>query len=242
MTKGNHSIKLEYVELTNDAMAYLNWYLCPGGKQDCSLSITPDYQTRYLDQPMAPSCAIDKNQTIAAYGCYITSISMALQKIGIDTNPKELNNWLSETDPVTNQPRGYYCDGTLRSIDVIEVFANEKYGKIIGWKLMQDGSLNDVIDVIRNKSLPVIMQGTGHFVLAVDVMSVDGITTLGINDPYHSFACGVQEATQSLPLNSELNCTEGQLSHATSLPEEITYNGSKNPKRVFSIIYKSSNA
>ncbi len=222
---GNHQIVMEYAERTGDAMAYLNWYLCPTGAGDCSLNIIPMYQTNYLTNPMPSICKNTTNQTIASYGCLLTTLSMLLQHYGISVSPIDLNNWLSAKDPITGkQPRGYTdsCTGWLSAMSLIELYAKETGNINLQWQ-----STNDPISIIRDEKLPIILQvaSGGHFVLATDVAEVNGVQALGINDPYHSFACDTQAADPALPPSSRLNCRIGALRHATQTIEEAEYRG-----------------
>ncbi|MGB6229936.1 MAG: hypothetical protein WBF53_07400, partial [Litorimonas sp.] len=47
----------------------------------------------------------DTGDTIARYGCVVTSVAIALANLGFDTDPGDLNRRLSETDNYT--PRGW---------------------------------------------------------------------------------------------------------------------------------------
>ena len=224
INQGTHQLKLEYVEWSYEAMAHFNWYRCDG---DCSVaeSIDPQYQTHYRNNPMPTTCDNLANQTIAAWGCLITSVSMALQSVGIQTTPVELNTWLSALD-TDGTPRGYTgdaCTGNLANDSVIK-FAEEK-GKNLEWVFT-----DDAVSVLRDKHLPVILQvGSGnntHFLLAVDVAFKLGTneTILGVNDPHHAWACYAVSAG-SAPPSSSLQCTVGPLKHAITDLEEAQYRG-----------------
>jgi hypothetical protein len=228
--QGSHQIVMEYFEGTGVAMAYLNWYLCKDGLIGCNLDdITPFYQTNYLDQPMPTTCNIE-NQTIATYGCGITSIAMALEKYGIYDGPDALNDWLSGEDPITHKvPRGYVgtCDGRVLWAEVAE-YAYEK-GVLLEFN--SSGSLGiydipETIEWIENNNIPVIMQVTGgigeHYVLAVDGINTGGQNSLGINDPHHSYQCWTEAADNDplIPPVSLLVCTTevgGPIKHADTL-------------------------
>ena len=72
--------------------------------------------------------------------------------------------------------------------------------------------------------------GGGHWVLAVDVISNNGVTSLGLNDPHHSCRYRVVAADPPLPPKYVLACTIGiPLRHATTVLEENTYKGTAIP-------------
>ena len=121
LAQGTHQVKMEYVEWSYDAMAHLAWYLCPNGAGDCSMNIMPQYQTWYPDVPMPTICpnwqnlpGETKEQSFYNYGCWVTSFAMALQKLGVDTSPTQLNEWLSG-EWKAGKLRGYQgrCNGNL---------------------------------------------------------------------------------------------------------------------------------
>lgn len=228
--EGFHTISLEYFEESGEAMAYLNWYLCPNGETDCDLHISPQYQTNYLNDPMPTTCTTEPNQTIARWGCLITSISMAMQRYGINTTPKNLNDWLSGEHPETGMlPRGYadICDGNLLWDEILE-YASSVHGKNLEWV-----RTNNASHVLRNEDVPVIMRvaGGGHFTLAVDVAKDEAVDTVGINDPHHAWACFAITASPPLPPSSVLHCNVGDIRHATTELEEDTYRGHSVPDR-----------
>jgi len=222
LAQGTHQVKMEYVEWANDAMAHLTWYQCPNGQGDCSMNITPQYQTQYLEDPMPNSCSTEPNQTIARWGCLITSHTMALQKLGINTNPRELNNWLSSHGGYT----GDECTALLKSNDYIRYFALYKTGAFLRWVPVYN--YDAAKSVIRDKQLPVIMQynfadGGSHFFLAVDVARrVDGTEALGINDPHHAWACWVVSAGTPPPVLSRLQCSGSSLQHVTTVLDRFS--------------------
>lgn len=238
---GSYPVTLEYGHFsTNSSQIDLSWYRCPNGASDCNFDIIPDYQTRYLNQPMPKTCTTEENQTLATYGCKITSIAMALQKLGITTNPVELNDWLSGIDPKTHKaPRGYkdICSGELRDMDYIVQFAADpKYHTNISWQAPKTWPVpNDVASVIRNQKLPIIYQKTAatnklHFILVTDVAEENGKATFGINDPWHSYQCPKTVADDPpLPPLSKLTCGTGQAKHAVTLSEIEQYNGTYKP-------------
>ncbi len=240
LDEGPHIIVMEYVEWSDEAMAYLNWYLCPGGLSDCSMNIAAEYQTMYLDIAMPTTCTNLTDQTLAHYGCFVTSIAMALQKLGLNTSPIELNEWLSGEDPVTHRiPRGYSdtCDGSLwPSPATITKFAKEKYSIDLEWK-----TTGNAIDVIRSKGLPVIMRKNlgDHFSLAVNVIAINGIEALGINDPWHSHVCRVvaENPSSSTP-NTKLSCpvSPSVLKHVATKTELDQYSGSSQPLGYYQLL------
>lgn len=216
--QGFHKITMEYFEWTADALIYLNWYLCPNGQEDCSLGITPLYQTQYLTNPMPSDCKTESNQTIARWGCTITSVAMALQHYGVNTTPAELNQWLTENDGY----RGGECVANLKWPKVLEFAAKPEHGGVnLRWR-----PTNDAASKIR-AGYPVIMNVDegGHYILAVDVIEVEGAETLGINDPHHAFACKAVQVSPPPPPASTLDCRIGLLRHATTIPEESVYRG-----------------
>lgn len=223
VARGTHQIQMEYVEWSHAALAHLTWYRCEG---DCSVSraIPVQYQTHYLANPMPSSCANEANQTIARYGCKITSVSMALSSIGINTTPTELNDWFSAPGE-DGKPRGYIagsgCDAYLIR-DAINKFALSK-GVNAEWV-----SVGDAAQILRDERLPVIMSVNGgtHWVLAVDVGrdKSTGQTILGINDPHHAWACWAASVS-SAPPQSRLECNVGSARHATTDLEEARYWG-----------------
>lgn len=199
LSAGTHQITMEYVEWSNDAMAHLTWYrslVCPDDATDCQSIIVPMYQTQYLDSPMPSICTNWPNQTIAAYGCTITSIAMALRAYGgyggIDVTPGELNDWLSQAYPDTGKaPRGYCrptkdeygkpicvpdpCTGFLKWNELI-IFAKTK-GVELKWEYFNNNgtALEDAKNILKNEHLPVLMavNGGSHWVLATDVVEVE---------------------------------------------------------------------
>lgn len=226
LDQGTHQLTMEYVEWSGDAIADLNWYLCPGGKSDCSLSITPMYQTEYLENPMPNNCTDEPNQTIARWGCAVTSVAMALQNYGVNVTPDELNEWLTNEGGYDGSP----CTAYLLWDMILKFAAKPEHGGInLKWR-----STNDAISIIR-EGIPVIMQvaGGGHYTLAVDVIEVNGVETLGINDPHHSWSCTAVPA--SLPPASILQCTTGPLKHATTVDEEAVYRGVSTPLKYLEV-------
>lgn len=230
LEQGAHHIRMEYVEWSDDSMAYLNWYLCPNGEGDCDLNITPQYQTKHLDQPMSADCTSVANQTLARWGCLVTSLSMNMQAFQINTNPADLNQWLTDNDYYLD-PDNDGCNGGINqyTMEAIRHFANSQEDPVqLDWHPIS--TISDASNAIRD-NYPVIMQvaGGGHWTLAVDVLSNNGVTSLGINDPHHSYMCDVITATTPLPPTSELSCSIGTLRHATTVGEENSYRGSAIP-------------
>lgn len=237
-----NTIVVEYFDAEGEALAYVNWYLCPEGESDCDLDISPQYQTRYLNEPMPSTCedwSESGGQTIAAFGCTITSVAMALQPLDIDVTPPELNRWLSgENDDGYVGYSGDECTAEL-NWDAIRVFAaSGDYGPatdiVVDWEVTD---IDDAMRVIREGALPVIMQAKrpgelwGHWVLATDAIDINGEIEFGLNDPHHAWSCIPKEVTPSPPA-SRLECTIGPLRHVTTSLELTQYRGVWQP-RVF---------
>jgi hypothetical protein len=100
-------------------------------------------------------------------------------------------------------------------------------------KVPENGGLNlawfvptDAVSSISSGN-PVILQvaGGGHYVLAVDIIEVNGLITLGINNPYHSFACETVSNSEVPPPISTLHCNVGPLRYADNQLEVMTYRG-----------------
>lgn len=201
LTAGPHPIRMDYVEWSFEAMADLSWYKCPNGAGDCDLDITPDYQTRYLDDPMPEGCADEPNQTLARWGCLITSHAMALQSLGVAIDPAQLNSLLS-------QQTGAYegeCNSTLQSTDFVKGVVFDTFDIAVEWVSVNE--ISSAIAAVRTNH-PVIMKhlGLGHFFLAVDVAEIDGTARLGVNDPHHAWVCKAESANPPLPVASILDC------------------------------------
>jgi hypothetical protein len=154
---------------------------------------------------------------------------MNLQKLGINTDPVELNEWLSGEDPDTHRiPRGYWemCNGSLwPGPGIIVDFAKDVYQVDLEWK-----SPVNAAEVISGQGFPVIMWGVSgdekHFSLAVDSIVINGLETLGINDPYHSHVCRVVAENPASPVpNTKLSCPlqPGRLGHVTTKAELDEY-------------------
>lgn len=222
LAQGPHLIQMEYAEWSGQSLAYLQWYLCPLGKADCSLDIAPIYQSEYLTAPMPAGCQSGANQTIAAYGSALTSVVMALQQYGVATTPTELNNWLSGNDGYT----GGSCKTYLNWDKILEFAKLPEHGGVsLAWQKAIDAAA-----VIR-LGYPVLLQvdGGGHYALAVDAIEVNGVKSLGINDPHHSWACQATPASPPLPPASTLQCKAGPLLHASTAIEETSYRGTTLP-------------
>lgn len=229
LEKGLHSVQMDYVEWSGDALAYLNYYYCPEGEKDCGLNITPQYQTKYLNSPMPSDCTDEPNQTIARWGCAMTSVTMALQNYGINTTPDELNEWLTKKDGYSGGP----CTANLDWAKIL-IFAEEfdPVNKIyLKWK-----TPDDVYETIQNGNPAILLASytkdgkvNTHYVLAVDVINYNGVKSLGINDPHHAWSCTAIAADPALPPSSVLSCWTGPLKHAITRVEETKYFGSTTP-------------
>jgi hypothetical protein len=135
---------------------------------------------------MPTSCTADPHQTVANYGCLITTYAMALQQLGVNTTPRELNRWLSANGGYDGGP----CEAYLRD-DFISKFVNEKTnGRIPDLNWVSVSSLDAAKNAIRAGHAVIMHKSSssdGHWFLAVDVANVAGAETLGINDPYHAW-------------------------------------------------------
>lgn len=217
---GSHQVTMEYVEWSNDAIAHLTWYQCRNGADDCSMNITPMYQTLYPDVPMPTNCSNWQNerphqQSFYNYGCLVTSFAMALEKYGVDTTPTELNEWLSQTPGAYPIP----CNGGLNSA-YIPAFAydwGKQHGKEIILKLRQVAN-EDPYKLVR-QGTPLIMKVSSrdHYFLAVDVATkLGGPQTFGVNDPWSSYNCDQIQA------DGEKGCASGPqqpTQHETALTD-----------------------
>ena len=220
ISEGSHLVRMEYVEWSNEAMAHLDWYLCPNGAGDCDMNITPQYQTSYLDQPMPADCTSVANQTIARWGCLVSSLSMNMQAFGIKTDPSELNQWFTDNDYY-----GATCFGGIAIDTLVGILKfSEGRGVLLDWNRI--GTTSDAVTAIRD-NLPVIMQvaSGGHWTLGVDVISNNNVTSLGLNDPLHAYSCRVVAADPALPPSSVLSCNIGPLRHASTVDDENIYRG-----------------
>jgi len=195
LPRGYHYTSVQYYSpqgQENEAMAHVTWYQCPNGQGDCSMNITPQYQTQYSnssdpDQQMPKGCP---SKTIADVGCLITSYAMALQpvlqQLGMATNPKELNRWLSENGGYSDG----WCEAYLRDSFIGKFVAWKTNGAIRGLNWVDVSSPDDAKTAIRARH-PVIVHkrggDDGHWFLAVDIANVEGYETLGINDPIHKW-------------------------------------------------------
>ena len=200
-------------------MVQVGWYVCANGARDCVVRERTQqrYQTEYPSVAMPTTCASAPNpaanQTIARYGCLITSYAMMLQSLGINTDPVELNEWVSTHN-------GYLgtCDGNLASLTVIEAFALDRYGVQLHTVLRPTEAA--VKQIIRDRQLPVIYQinwsgGGSHFFLAADVARISGAETFGILDPHHAWAC--QAVAGNVAPYSRIQCAIGTLKHRIDL-------------------------
>ncbi|MBY8998717.1 MAG: C39 family peptidase [Candidatus Thorarchaeota archaeon] len=226
ISEGSHLIIMEYVEWSNEAMAHLDWYLCPDGASDCDLNITPQYQTSYLDQPMPADCTSDVNQTLARWGCLITSLSMNMQAFAINTDPAELNQWFTDNDYYLD-PDNDGCNGGINQYTMVGILQYaEENGVQLDWN--NPVTTTAAVSAIRD-NYPVIMQVSSeedkHWTLGVDVLSNNGVLSLGLNDPHHSYKCEAVAADPPLPPTSVLTCTTGTLKHATTVEDENIYRG-----------------
>lgn len=221
LSPGSYQVIMEYVEWSDDAMVYLNWYrslLCPETAIDCQFNITPMYQTQYLDKPMPEGCTTESNQTIARWGCLITSYAMALQTLGVNTDPDQLNHLLSDA----NGYRSGACDGNLNLGDVTSV-VSKTYGVTLKYTHVQ--TLDSAKTALRNGQ-PVVMKysfdhDNQHFFLAVDISELNGQEYLGIIDPHHAWACSAVPAGSPPPVRSYLQCYGSSLQHVTTTEERF---------------------
>jgi hypothetical protein len=219
---GTHTLSIEYANLAGDAMVDLDWYLCPNGAADCSLDITPRYQTNYLSTAMPAQCANEGLQTVSRWGCALTAVTMALEARGVNITPSELNTWLSENNGYrdTSVP----CDGSIRDWQKIPEFVQQyTNGKVrLVWK-----STGTPSDVIRTQRQPVVLSvaDSSHFILATDVARVGDQDTLGVNDPHHAWACQAVQNPNITGAQSVLSCRTGALRHASTTIEEEIYRG-----------------
>jgi hypothetical protein len=216
LSAGDHEIVWQYGHGIGESLVQVGSYVCPNGETDCLVgeSSTQFYQTEYPDVAMPTTCATAPdpatNQTIARYGCLITSYAMMLQSLGIDTDPVKLNEWLS-----THEGYAGICDGRLVSGTKIEQFASEQYG--VQLHTVSVGTLAAAKEVLRNRHLPVIYRAAGgaHYFLAIDVAQIAGLETLGIRDPHHAWACWAEAGTTA-PF-SVIECAIGTLRHRIDL-------------------------
>ena len=207
LSQGPHRITMEYQEYAGDAMAHLTWYRCPNGEGDCNVDIVPMYQTKYPDL-MVEGCP---THTIKRFGCLITSYAMALRKLGVITDPAELNDWLKREGGYVERDQNGECDANLKSKSYINKFVVTRTNGLYSLHFEVINSLNKAKDKIR-AGRPVIMfdPDVSHFFLAVDVANIGGNETLGINDPVHAWG----------PI------LRGSLNHRTTLRDD-GYNNAK---------------
>jgi len=219
LSSGDHEVVWQYTHETGESMVQVGWYVCANGARDCVVRERTQqrYQTEYPSVAMPTTCASAPNpaanQTIARYGCLITSYAMMLQSLGINTDPVELNEWVSTHN-------GYLgtCDGNLASLTVIEAFALDRYGVQLHTVLRPTEAA--VKQIIRDRQLPVIYQinwsgGGSHFFLAADVARISGAETFGILDPHHAWAC--QAVAGNVAPYSRIQCAIGTLKHRIDL-------------------------
>lgn len=216
LEQGRHQTVVEYLEVDGEALAHFDWYLCSTGESDCSINTASMYQTEYLDSPIPETCSTEPNQTIARWGCLITSYAMALWNLGISVTPDELNHLLSEEDGAYEAT----CNANLQGPGYITKVILDNYNVRLNWIPVR--TLDQTKAAIRNGH-PVIMHSAlrGHFFLGVDVASLDGAETIGIKDPHHSWSCRAIQDTDNPPppVESELLCSGPTLQH------EITIQG-----------------
>jgi hypothetical protein len=223
---GAHEIKMEYLEIQNDAIAHLTWYLCPNGSGDCDMNLPAIYQTHYTNEPMPTTCKdwqkMSPQQSLFNWGCMVTSWVMALKEYGVDTNPRELNKWLSENGGYQGEFPGDTCTAFLKPNAILK-FAEwwgKEHGQII--KFQYGANLTSPVQLIRSET-PVVMGvkpnaggQPSHWVLAVDVVKDSaGHTVYGVNDPWSSYGC------KPIQSNGTVQCAAGPLTptqHETLLP------------------------
>jgi hypothetical protein len=120
------------------------------------------------------------NRTIEGVGCYITSWAMLLDYWGgrynFHTNPYELNRWLKDN--------GGYSGNDL-NMGAAARYAKAKTGrKFYEARSYKKSEANDrLIDRLLDDGIPVILEVSGHFVIAVGKTSINGVRTWYINDP-----------------------------------------------------------
>ena len=126
------------------------------------------------------------SETICSVGCALTSAVMILNYYGVETDPRELNNWLRDqfTDNNgngewdTGEPTwGYSSGGDVNWLAVAE-FSNG----VVSY-LGREGKDDAILNADLCCRGPVILNVPNHFVVATGNAKVNGVDTWNINDP-----------------------------------------------------------
>lgn len=115
--------------------------------------------------------------TIGSHGCAITSIAMAFKYYGVQTDPKDLNIWLTQNDGYTSDGNVYWSKAAGKSGGTVQYSGLFDYSNI-------PADLNKINSELDN-GYPVIAEvklfGGQHFVV---ITGYSG-STYYINDPYY---------------------------------------------------------
>jgi 3D (Asp-Asp-Asp) domain-containing protein len=180
-----------WIELTNPAsvMVESGWgaeietSTLTVGSPGCTIDVPYFNQ---CDEPWSEDPYDHIDTTICSSGCALTCAVMILNYYGIETNPRDLNDWLRNqfTDENGNGrwdpgelTYGYTSDGGVNWLAV----ARYSNGLVsyCGYGAKSDSILNS--DLCNQR--PVILRVPGHFVVATGKTKVDDTDTWNINDP-----------------------------------------------------------
>lgn len=106
-------------------------------------------------------CSKSSKCRIHNWGCYMTSLAMALRYNGIDTDPHRLNQFMTANKGYTSP------DGYVQNLPTIVSLIS---GKLLQWEKASGSSTQNLKDLLCN-GFPVIVgvnlgsKGPGHFVL-----------------------------------------------------------------------------
>lgn len=132
--------------------------------------------------------------TIREYGCAITCIAMVFKYYGIQTDPKDLNNWLKQNGGYDSDGKVYWSKATGKS------------GGAIQYPDIYDcNNVNADLDKINSeldRGCPVIAEvklfGSEHYVV---ITGYSG-STYYINDPYYGTSSKLSDHYNSDPASA----------------------------------------
>jgi Peptidase_C39 like family len=110
--------------------------------------------------------------TVGAYGCAITAVTMMLDYDGIATDPGAFNAWLTAN--------GGYVDDDALLWGAVDAFTGGSI-RFSGWLGPDLGAIHHELDYGRPVVAEVRLNGNQHFVLITGYTSAGG---LQINDPW----------------------------------------------------------
>jgi hypothetical protein len=144
------------------------------GRLDFDVPIFAQNDPQWAKEPLGPT-----ENTLGAEGCAVASAAMVLASYGIDTDPKQLNEFLTEKKGYTPEGWIFWEKAAELAPDKVQhVYEDEASYRLIDTNLLRG---NPVIVRLRARD------GTTHFVV---IAGKDGLTYL-IRDPGDGAAKGL---------------------------------------------------